>query len=329
MIHKAYKYLLHNQVILALVIFALGWLVMQMRGILVSIFIAYIIMAALTPAVDYFKKKRWPAFAAVTVPFLATIFFIILIVLPLVPFFMSQVKSLATDLPSYLNESARTLGFDINEQEFQEIVTREFNSIGRNAFNVTRQVFGGVFSTLTILIISFYLLLYKRDFKNAIANMFHPDSHDKVIQTIDRIDDKLGAWLRGQIILCLFIGSLTWIVLTIIGIPFALPLAVLAGLLEIVPTLGPILAAVPAIIVAITVSPPFALSVGGIYAAIQLLENNILVPKIMERAVGLNPVVVILAVMIGANLMGIAGALLAIPFVSLVIVIFNTVNDIK
>ena len=139
----------------------------------------------------------------------------------------------------------------------------------------------------------------------------------------------MGAWFRGQIVLSFSIGFLTWISLLILGLPFALPLALLAGILEIVPTIGPIISAIPAVIIALNISPTMALLVVLLYIIIQLLENNILVPRIMEKAVGLNPIVIILGVIIGSKLMGIAGALLAVPFISLVVVVISSVRDNK
>lgn len=123
------------------------------------------------------------------------------------------------------------------------------------------------------------------------------------------------------------IGFFTWIALSLVGLNYALPLALLAGFLEIVPTIGPILAAIPAVIVALTISPTMGLVVTGIYIVIQLLENNIIVPKIMQHAVGLNPVVIIIAILVGAELLGITGALLSLPFVSFVTVIFNSLQN--
>ncbi len=127
--------------------------------------------------------------------------------------------------------------------------------------------------------------------------------------------------------MCLFIGTLTWIGLSILQLPYVLPLALLAGILEIIPTLGPILSAIPAAAVAFTISPTLGFAVIIFYILLQMLENQVLVPKIMEKAVGLNPVIVILGVMIGGNLMGISGALLAIPFMSFLIVLFNSLNS--
>ena len=145
---------------------------------------------------------------------------------------------------------------------------------------------------------------------------------------MSQIDDKLGAWLRGQVVLCFSIGLLSWVTLTLINLPYAVPLAVFAGIFEAVPTIGPILSAVPAIIVALTIDPKIAITVAIIYFVIQMLENHVLVPNIMRHAVGLNPIIVIVGIMIGGSLMGITGALLAIPFISFLTVLLNNLNDI-
>ncbi len=134
-----------------------------------------------------------------------------------------------------------------------------------------------------------------------------------------RIELKLGGWLRGQIILMLIIGISTYIGLTLLGVEYALALAVIAGILEIVPIIGPILSAIPALIVAFTVSPIAGFGVIGLYILIQQLENHLVVPKVMQKAVGFNPLVTIIVLMIGGNLLGLMGAILAIPIAIVVI----------
>lgn len=327
MAHRFFSYLLKNQVIFALFLIVAGWFLFQTRGIITSIFLAYIINASLLPLVKFLRHKGVPHFLSVLLPFLGILIIIFLIVFPLIPFIVDQVKALLTNLPLYVKRAADVLGLALDANQIQAYVAREINSIGRNAFSVTSRVFGGLFSTLTVLVVSFYLILYHDKFKRNVAQLFHKNDRERVVNTLSQVDDKLGAWLRGQLLLSLFIGVITWFALSIIGLPYAVPLAILAGIFEIVPTIGPIISAIPAIIVALTVSPPLAVIVTVIYIGIQMAENNFLVPKIMQRAVGLNPVVVILAVMIGANLMGVIGALLSVPFVSFLIVLFNSLNE--
>lgn len=327
MAQKFIDYLLKNQVIMALVLIVLGWVIIHTRGVLVSIFISYILMAALLPFVQFLVRKGLPKIIAALIAFIGILTLLILLIFPLISFFGSQIQSLIVGFPTYIDQSAKTLGFNVNSLQLQSYFARELDNIGSNAFFVTRQVFGGLFSTLTIIIVSFYLLLDHDTFKKWIARFFHREDRSRVLETLREVDDKLGAWLRGQIFLSVAIGVTTWIILSILGLPNALPLALLAGMLEVIPTLGPILAAIPAIIVALTISTPLAIAVIIAYTFIQLLENNILVPKIMQRAVGLNPIIVIIAVTTGASLMGVSGALLSIPFISFIVVLFNSLNE--
>lgn len=327
MIPKFYRYLLHNQVILSLFIIASGWLLFHIRGILISVFISYIIMAALLPAVNYLTRLKFPKILAVLIPYLSAFLLIFLLVIPLIPFVVAQISSLVAGLPRYLDNLTNLFGFHIDQALVNDHLTKEISSISKNAVNFTGKIFGGLLSTLTILVVSFYLLNYDDSFKRKFTHLFIKEEREHVHKTLQTIDTKLGAWLRGQLFLCFVIGLATFIILSILQMPYALPLALIAGILEILPTLGPILSAIPAVVVALTISPTLALAVAVAYLLIQTVENNLLVPKIMQHAVGLNPVVVILSIMIGANLLGITGALLAIPFVSFVKVVIKSLSD--
>lgn len=329
MLHKFVAYLFKHQVVFALVLFVLGWFLIQIREILLSVFLSYIIMSAVLPLVEYLRKNGVPKILAVLIPYLAIVLSMLLLVVPLIPFAVSQIESLATTFPQYLDRSADMVGVRLDPKQMESFFDGQVGTIGKNAIELTKTVFGGVFSLITIFIVSFYWLMYHDSFKKFVAHLFPQNLHEDAHKTMDKINEKLGAWARGEVFLMFFIGLMSWVGLTIVGLPYALPLAFLAGLLEIVPTLGPILSAIPAVIVAFTISPATALIVVAIYIFIQAVENHILVPKIMQKAVGLNPVVVILSIMIGTNLMGVAGALLAIPFVSFMVVLFQSVEERK
>jgi predicted PurR-regulated permease PerM len=281
-------------------------------------------MASILPAVIYLRKKKMPKITAVVIPYTIMIVSIILLVFPLINFVIGQIRSLIIGFPVYLKQASLTLNLPLDASQLQSYLTTEINNISKNAFTFTTQVFGGLFSFMMIFIISFYLLLYYDEFKNLISKLFTRDKRPYVLSTLDQVNAKLGAWLRGQLVLSIFIWLISWITLTLLGIPNALPLALLSGILEIVPTLGPILSAIPAVIVALTISPTLAVYVIIAYIIIQFFENNLLVPKVMEKAVGLNPIVVILGVLVGANLIGISGALLAIPLITFTIVIIKS-----
>ncbi len=325
MLRQLFSYLSRNQVIAALFIVGSALILYHLREILIVIFVAYIIVAALNPVVEFLRRRGLPKTIAVLLTFFVTLVFFVLLIAPLVPFFISQIQQLAKSFPSYVQQAAGAVGVQLDAREIGKLITPQ--QLGQNAFALAGGVFGGFFTIVSTIAISFYLLLSYDKAKNAVANLFSKKYQEKAVTTIDQVNDKLGAWLRGQFILSLSIGLITWVSLTAIQMPYALPLAVLAGLFEIVPTVGPIIASVPAIIVALTISPNMALFIVGLYIIIQMVENHLLVPRIMQRAVGLNPVIVIVGVIIGDRLLGIPGALLSVPFISLLVLISKNLDQ--
>lgn len=319
-------YLMTNHFLAAIAILAIGWFLLEIKEVLVAFFIAYILMAALLPFKKFLLRKGLPKPLAVSIPFFVTLALAILLVVPLVPFFVSQVQSLIVQFPFLVDKAAGLLGIQVADSQLDSLISSEFDTIGKNAISFTRKVFGGIFSLLTILVLSFYLLVEHERLRQNLVGLFSKSSQEKVALTLLQIEEKLGAWLRGQLVLSLFIGTITWIVLTILGLDFALPLALIAGLLEIVPTIGPIVSAIPAVIVAITVSPTMAITVAVVYMGIQAIENNLLVPKIMEKAVGLNPIVIIMGIIVGGKLLGILGALLSIPFIAASVILYRSLQ---
>lgn len=281
-------------------------------------------MAALSPFSDYLIKKRIPRILSVLIPYAITIAILVLLIFPLFPFFISQIQLLFTNLPKYTDQVANIFNLQIDADSFKNVFESEANALGQNALNVTGKIFSGVFSVLTVLVISFYLMLQRNTLKKQFITFWPKKNQDNIQKTVTSIEDKIGLWMRGQLVLSITIGFFTWAGLSILGLPFALPLGLMAGLLEIVPTIGPIVSAIPAIIVALTISPGLAIFVAAFYILLQALENNLLVPKIMEKAVGLNPIVIIIGVLIGSKFLGIIGALLAIPFIAMVLIIIKS-----
>jgi len=320
------KYIIQNHFLAAILIIASVWFAIAIKEILVVIFISFIVMSTLSPYVDLLKKRRFPNVLAVVIPYIVTISIIIVLIVPLIPFVSSQLQTLFSTLPSYIDQAAKLLNIHIDITDANKLLTSEIDTIGKNALLFTGKLFSGIFSFLAILVISFYLMLERERIKKEFTSLFPKETEAKVIAIISKVENKLGAWLRGQVVLSFAIGVLTWVALTIIGLPFALPLALLAGILEIVPTIGPIISAIPAIIVALTISPTLAIIVIVFYILIQMLENNLLVPKIMEKAVGLNPIIIIIGVMVGTKIMGVLGALLAVPSITMLLVLFRNLK---
>jgi len=318
------KYLINNHFLTALIVIALFWLAIDLSNILIIIFISYIIMAALSPFSDYLTQKRIPRILAALIPYTIAIAILVLLILPLVPLFISQIELLFSNFPKYINQIANALNLNIDAASVKNVFESDANTLSKNVLNVTGKFLSGFFSTFTVLVISFYLMLQREMLKKQFVGLWPKKSQDQVQETIARVEDKIGRWLRGQLVLSFTIGFFTWGGLTLFGLPFALPLSLLAGILEIVPTIGPLIAAIPAVIVALTISPGLAISVIFFYILVQMLENHILVPKIMQKAVGLNPIVIIIGVLIGSHFMGILGALLSVPFIAMTLIIVKS-----
>lgn len=183
---------------------------------------------------------------------------------------------------------------------------------------VTVTVFDTVFSVFTVFVIAYFWIAERQVIRRLVLRSFHPEHRPKVQEIWADVEERLGAWLRGQLLLMLIIGAAQGIGYAIFGLPFALLLAVFAGLAEAIPMVGPTLGAIPAILIALTVSPQTALLVVAYTVLVHVLEGNVLVPRIMEHAVGLTPLTVILALLVGSAIGGIIGALLAIPIAAAV-----------
>jgi predicted PurR-regulated permease PerM len=191
-------------------------------------------------------------------------------------------------------------------------------------FSGTLGVFSGLFGFVTVMVVSFYLVVADENgMKELIRPLVPITRQGQVMQIISKIQKKMGLWVLGQLILSLSIFALTFIALMILGVKYALVLALLAGLFEVVPYIGPILSAIPAFFFALIQSPALAVGVVVLYILIQKIEGYVLVPKVMQKAVGASPLVILLSLLIGFKLAGIVGLLLAVPVASALLVVIE------
>lgn len=300
------------------------WAVWKIQDIVLAIFISLLVAGILYPLTEWAKRHKIPKSLAVIVAYLLLLGVIGLVILLLVPALQEQINSLlsthgaAGDWLSQGINSIRTLldqlkrnvsaglqGFPWNIQQTSQII--------RQIFGAVTNVFGGIVGFFIVLVLSFYFVMEDSAMKDLFRNIVPQEYQEISAQVASQVMTKLGGWLRGQLVLCVIIGLLYFIAFKIIGVPYALLLAILGGLLEFVPYLGPFLSAIPALILAFSDSPFRALITLIVIVIIQQLENNVIVPKIMQRAIGLNPIISILAFLIGAQLFGVVGAIFAIP----------------
>ena len=182
------------------------------------------------------------------------------------------------------------------------------------AFQAASFIFGGVFSFFLIVVLSFYLVVQEDGVENFLRIVTPANRHEYVINLWGRARRKIGSWLQGQILLGVLIGILVYFVLMIVGIPHALVLSVLAGCFELIPVFGPIISSVPAILIAYTDrGPGTTLLLIGLYIIVYQLESQLFYPLVVKKIVGVSPIIVIIALVIGAKLAGALGAIIAVP----------------
>lgn len=308
----------HRTIVFTVLFLISLWFLYQIRQILVIFFVGLLITAALNPLVERLEKIKIPRVLAIVFIYLVIFAFLVLMLAGIIPPLANQTATLVTRLPEYL-KSLGLAGVEENLVRFQvEQLLDRLGSISLSLVRTTISIFGNLIVVFTLVFISFYLLLERENLDEYLSKLFGDGKDRKIARLVKLIEKRLGNWFRAQISLMVIVGVMTYIGLRLLGIDFALPLALLAGFLEIVPNIGPIISAVPAILAGLALSPLMGLSVAGLYFVIQQLENNLIVPQIMAKEVGVNPLVTLLALITGFKVGGVAGAVLAIPVVTLI-----------
>lgn len=286
------------------------YLVWINRDLVFALFIAFIIFSALKPGVDYLDArgiKRPIAAILLYILFLVTVAgFVALLIPPIVTEMTTFIKS----LPVLLDTLSPYLG---QSEQIQELAR-----FAPNLTNQFIQVVGGVFSrtffVITTFVFGFYLLYHKNLLDETIGKYVHKDTLNATHAFLIKAQVRMSSWVWGQASLMFVIGVASYIGFSIIGLKYALPLAILAGLLEAVPNLGPTIAAIPATIIAYSQGGlPMGLITLGFTILLQQVENNLLVPFVMRYTVGINPLVTLICLFTGLQLAGPVGAFVAIP----------------
>lgn len=302
------------------------WLLYLVRDILVLLLVVAVITVALEPFVERLEKDHVPRSFSVIVLYLALLAILGAVVYFVVPPVANQIRELTINLPYY---SSRVSEFNISSvfsiSEVLDNISSQLSGAATSVVTTLISIFGGVVSAVVVFALTYYSLVEK-DGVRRLFSVFVPVSHkQKLYQTIQKVSVKLGDWLRGQVLLMLIIGIVDGTILTALGIEYALTLGLLAAVLEIVPVIGPIIATLAAVFVAFASGVALwkILLLIALFVLVQQVENHILVPKIMQKAVGLSPVVTIIAILVGAKLLGIGGAILAVPVAAGIQVFLN------
>lgn len=302
------------------------WLLGKIKNILFMLFIAYIVSVGLNKPISMVQKKfKWKRVPSTLLIYLIFVILMGLFVATVVPPLVTEFSAMlgTVTLPPELDRMLNN--FELNIQDIGKITEQLGGSIN-TAVGVIGSTFGAVFLLLTTLVMSLYISIEKKEAVRDLSWLTHnPQTLKQMGEFIDQVNLQLGNWIRGEFILMLIVGSMTFVGVALIGVPYALPLALLAGLMEVVPNIGPTISSIPAILLAlITLGWPGTIATLILYIVIQQLENNLIVPRVMKKNVDVSGLTSILGILVGGTLFGVVGALLAVPVFIVLRTVFET-----
>jgi len=316
-------------IIKTVVILAAAWMIFYLRDIALIVLTAIVIASAIEPGVSALRRRNVPRILAVLLIYVLLFAVLVVIFYFFLPSLLEDFATFISSLPAYLDAFSRAGAFDeyarilgvsgpstISAADIMANVrdSLSITSTFSNAFTAISTIFGGVFSFILIIIFSFYFAVLEtgvEDFLKIIV----PKQHQKYILGLwKRSQRKIGQWMQGQLILAVLMAVMIFLALMIVHVPHAIVLAVIAGIFEIIPVFGPTLAAIPAVAIAFASGGPGLGAVTiGIYVIAQQFENHLIYPQVVTRIVGVPPLLVILALIVGGELAGFLGVILAVP----------------
>jgi predicted PurR-regulated permease PerM len=324
---------------LVLVFVALSfWLLYRFNQVIFMLFIAIVLGTVIRPVVTWLHRRGLPRIAGVILVYMLLLALLVGFLLLLFPLIIEQGTTIATTVPDYYQTLREWLGNSPNqlivrlskfippllpELEPGQQTGEEMLASAGQAFGYLASASRGIFLTTAILLLAFHWTLDGPRAVQSLISLLPNSQRESISELILAMETKIGFYLAGQAVLCLAIGILALIAYLLIGLPNALVLALIAGVLEAVPMVGPLLGAIPAALIAFSIAPSKLIWVVVATLIIQQLENSLLVPRVMRKAVGVNPFVSLLAIFAFSSLFGIAGALMAIPIAAMIQLLLN------
>jgi predicted PurR-regulated permease PerM len=311
------------------------WVLFLLRNVLLLLYVSSLLAIGFSPAVRWIERqrlgigrRRFPRWAAILLLYVGFIGFVTIILSVVLPPLVNQLTDLWQKLPGYVDQLQRAL---VRARLIEHRITwsellQKIPTPGLAVTGILGAVQGalGLFAAIvTVLILPYYLLLEAGWIQQSFLHVVSPERRARMARITGDVTVKVGAWLNGQILLGVVIGVSSTIGLWILGVPYPYVLGLIAGLGEFIPIVGPIGAAVPAVLMGWTVSAKTAVFVAAYFAIQQFVENNLLVPRIMERQVGVSAVTILVALLIGGELLGVVGAVLAVPTAAIVQVVLQ------
>lgn len=336
------------------------WFLFAIKDIVLVVLTAVVLASSIEPLINWFKKNKIKRLLAVLITYLIMGIVVSSLLYLFVPYFVKDTASFLGAVPKYIDtislwnplnkdfsaekttavaisesitESTRAvknISSNLGIKSVFDDLSKAFSNVSEGVFRILSVVFGGIFSFILIIVLSFYLAVQE----NGIGNFLRvivPDKYEGYVLGLwKRTELKIGYWLQGQMLLGLLVGILVYLSLVILGVQNALFLAVIAAVFEIIPLFGPILASIPAIAIGYSdLGMTQALLIAGSYIIIHQFENHLFYPLVVKKIIGVPPIIVILALIIGAKLAGFLGLLLSVPVATILMEYFNDLQKSK
>src|SRR3989344_5472884 len=299
-----------------------------LSDLVLIILTAFVIASAIEPAAKRLSRYHIARVPAVLIVFLFVLVGIVGLFYLVVPFILSESSALLAMLPNYVQSvqqtgqltpgDAASLSHQISQalplKEFIDSAKQAVAGISGGFWDIVGNVFGGIFSFILILVLSFYLAIEEHGVESFIRVITPGKHHNYAVGLWHRSQKKIGQWMQGQLLLGAIMGVLVFLLLSITGMKYAFLLAVFVAVLDIIPIFGPIIAAVPAVLLGfVQGGPGLGILVAGAYVLIQQFENHLIYPLVVKKIIGISPVLVIIALLVGGKIAGFLGVLIAVP----------------
>jgi len=304
-------------ILMTIGVLALVWVIIRLGSLFIALFIALIISLALEPLVVKLCRRRIPRPLGVILVFITVAALVGTVVAYSFSSFITQFGIFLIKLPSLLEPFVAKiwplpLTEQVQAQLFSQLTTVSTGLLD-STLNLAVTIASNAGFILQVLFFTLYLLFDWPNVKSRFVGLFNRPTRQKMEDIIVEVEHKLGGWVRGQFILMVIVGLLSFVGLVAFGVDYALPLALIAGVLEVVPMVGPVVSAIPAVIVGFSSSVWLGVGVLILYIVIQQVENSVIVPQVMKKAIGFSPLTTLIILFAGGEFFGFGGVVLALP----------------
>lgn len=329
----------------AAAVLLLWWLARAGRlffALLFPFLLAVIIAYILNPLVDFLDNRRLPRCLGILLIYAVFFSLGVMAALTVIPALVTELQKLGDDIPRY---TARVQDFLLRLQSdyqrfnlpesIRQVIDRNILELQRAALALVQRVtdwvlgiFSHLFTILIIPLLVYYLLRDEASLKRSVLLLFPKKHRSFVARVGSEMDRTLGAYLRGMLLICFLVALMSYIGLLLVGVDFALILGIIAGITNIIPYFGPLIGAVPAVLIALLESPALALKVIIVLVVVQQIESQVIAPQVLGRSLGLHPLVVIFVLLLGGKFFGLVGLIFAVPFTALLRILFRHFIDL-